>query len=242
MTDRRLYTSRLLHGQVAHQIGREVVSGKVGEGEFLPRESRLAERFGVGRQAVREALKVLAAKGLVGSRRRAGTYVLPRSAWNMFDADVIAWLPADVVHGGLFDEALELRRVIEPAAAEMAARHRSPDRLAAIASALDAMRLAVGRDPEGFNRADTRFHLAILAASGNEWIERLGDIIHPVLDAALARKNNSRQIDDAALIARHEVVFRAIADGNPSKARKATDGILATDMHGVPSAVGRKTA
>ena len=78
--EKRLYPSAALHGQVAHDIGRQIVSGTIAEGRFLPREAELSERFGVSRQAVREGLKVLAAKGLVGSRRRAGTYVLPRSS------------------------------------------------------------------------------------------------------------------------------------------------------------------
>ena len=128
MIEKRLYPSVALHGQVAHEIGRRIVSGAVAEGEFLPRESELAEQFGVSRQAVREALKVLAAKGLVTSRRRAGTFVVPRANWNLLDPDVIAWHPPEKFSPAFLRDIIELRRLIEPAAAAFAAERGEPNR------------------------------------------------------------------------------------------------------------------
>ena len=80
MRQARLYPSAGVHGHVAHEIGRLIVSGAIPVGAYLPREAELAERYGASRQAVREGLKVLGAKGLVASRRRAGTHVLPAPA------------------------------------------------------------------------------------------------------------------------------------------------------------------
>lgn len=226
LTDRRLYPSRVLHGQVAHRVGREIVAGKIREGDFLPRENEMAARFGVSRQAVREALKVLAAKGLVGSRRRMGTFVLPRSSWNLFDPDIIAWHPTGQAVVPFLRDVVELRFVIEPAAAEMAARRAVPDRVAAIEAALDEMRRCMGTDADGLHKADARFHMAIQAASGNDLLERLGALIAPLLEAALRQQNASRLLDDASFIEDHEAVYRAIASGNPAKARKAMEHTL----------------
>ena len=143
MIDKRLYPSVALHGQVAHEIGRRIVSGAIAEGEFLPREAELAEQFAVSRQAVREALKVLAAKGLVTSRRRAGTYVMPR-----VDLEPPRSRRHRLASAGRScrpnssSDLVELRRLIEPAAAEFAAERggaasRSP-RIAAALAAHDA--------------------------------------------------------------------------------------------------------
>ena len=74
----RLYPSGALHGRLAHALGGQIVSGAIRQGETLPHEVELASRHDVSRQAAREALKVLAAKGLVSTRRRAGTTVAAR--------------------------------------------------------------------------------------------------------------------------------------------------------------------
>lgn len=220
MTDRRLYPSRVLHGQVAHRIGREIVSGKVREGDFLPRESELATRFGVSRQAVREALKVLAAKGLVGSRRRTGTFVLPRSSWNLFDPDVIAWHPVGGLCESFLNDIIELRRILEPHAAELAARRATGESIAAIGAALEEMKRCFHNDLAGLNEADVRFHQAIFAASGNDLVSRLGDFIRPLLDAAFGHQNKNRDLEEQQFIGSHEALFDAIAERDPQKTRR----------------------
>jgi DNA-binding FadR family transcriptional regulator len=127
LKESRLYPSKALHGQVAHKIGRRIAEGSISTGALLPREAELASQFGVSRQAIREALKVLAAKGLVASRRRTGTHVLPRSSWNLLDPDVLAWHPPERVPRDLLKDLIELRFLIEPAAAEAAASRASPE-------------------------------------------------------------------------------------------------------------------
>jgi GntR family transcriptional regulator, galactonate operon transcriptional repressor len=231
VNERRLYSTRVLHGQVAHQIGREIVSGKVREGDFLPRESEFAERFGVSRQAIREALKVLTAKGLVGSRRRTGTFVLPRSSWNLFDPDVLAWHPLERLSPSFLAAIVELRGVIEPAAAEMAAARGTPSSVAAISAALDDMRRHLSGDRDAFARADSSFHLAIFAASGNDLIDRMSVMMRPLLDASLLLQDRVRVTADTDTIAMHEAVLRAIVERSPAKARRAMEDVLTTASH-----------
>jgi DNA-binding FadR family transcriptional regulator len=243
LNERRLYPSGGIHGQVAHAIGGRIVSGEIAEGALLPREAQLAEQFAVSRQAVREALKVLAAKGLVQSRRRSGTTVLPRKAWNLLDPDVLAWhLPASLPPK-LLTDLIELRRLIEPAAAEYAARRGEPDGIAAVGSALDAMRASVG-DAEGFRRADADFHVAVFAASGNELIDRLSDILGPLLRASFFAQDVARGMQIAAdVIPAHEAIFAAIVSRDHAKARSEMEMLISDASREVQAiAAGASTA
>jgi GntR family transcriptional regulator, galactonate operon transcriptional repressor len=220
-----LYPSKPLHGQVAHDIGRQICSGSVAEGAVLPRESELSSRYGVSRQAIREALKVLAAKGLVKSRRRAGTYVTPRTDWNLLDPDVLAWHDRLSIVPSFFADLAELRRLIEPAAAEFAAERASPQQLERIGEALAAlMRMAEVGDIEAYNAADAEFHKAVFAASGNALIDRLSTILGPLLEVTFKVQSQANPGFQGAAV--HGPVFEAIAARAPARARKAMEGVL----------------
>ncbi len=87
----RTYSKRSRHGQVAHEIGIRIMSGELAIGATPPNEAEFSGRLNVSRTALRESIKVLAAKGLLESRPKIGTRVRPRAAWNMLDPDVLAW-------------------------------------------------------------------------------------------------------------------------------------------------------
>jgi GntR family galactonate operon transcriptional repressor len=224
--DKRLYPLAALHGQVAHNIGRRIVSGGIREGEALPREAELSRQFAVSRQAVREALKVLAAKGLVTSRRRAGTHVVPRTSWNLLDPDVLAWHRADALPADFVRDLVELRRLIEPAAAEHAARRGDSKKIAQIGAALEDMRTAVD-DRDRFFTADVEFHLAIFAASGNVLIDRLSTILGPLLEASFRMQRDTAG-DPEGLVGIHNAVYDAIVEGDAPRARQAMESLLTT--------------
>jgi GntR family transcriptional regulator, galactonate operon transcriptional repressor len=236
LLENRLYPTTGVHGQVAHEIGRLIVSGAIAEGQYLPREAELAAKFGASRQAVREALKVLAAKGLLASRRRAGTHVLPRGSWNLLDPDVLAWHPPKGLSADFLKDLVEVRRVIEPAAAIHAATRGTPEKIAAIGAALDAMR-AAEKASDAFFEADAAFHDAIFSASGNTLIDRLSTILAPLMRAsfelhflgvatALATPAEISAAVDAS-IERHAAVYEAIRDRDPERAGEATEALLA---------------
>ncbi len=205
----------------------------------MPREAQLADQFAVSRQAVREALKVLAAKGLVQSRRRSGTTVLPRKAWNLLDPDVLAWhLPARLPPR-LLTDLIELRRLIEPAAAEYAARRGDEASIAAIGAALEAMRAAVG-DAEMFRRADADFHVAVFAASGNELIDRLSDILGPLLRASFFMQDVARGMTIAEdVIPAHQGIFDAIVARDHDKARREMELLISDASREVQAIAAR---
>ena len=243
LKESRLYPSKALHGQVAHKIGRRIAEGAIPTGALLPREAELAGQFGVSRQAIREALKVLAAKGLVASRRRTGTHVLPRSSWNLLDPDVLAWHPPERIPPDFLKDLIELRRLIEPAAAENAAARGSPEDIAAIGEALEDMRRAVdARD--AFIDADLEFHVLIATASGNVLFDRLSSMYAPLLGASFALQGQIRTRDmvETDTLPRHTAVYQAIAARDPPGAREAMEVLLASAVREVSAIPWEKFA
>jgi DNA-binding FadR family transcriptional regulator len=174
------YSNRSLHGQVAHDIGARILRGDLAPGEVLPNEAMFSARLKVSRTALREAIKVLAAKGLVESRPKTGTRVRPRGDWNLLDPDVLAWQLAAGPVERFVEELFELRQMIEPAVAAMAARRASPADIKRIEQAFRDME-AAGNDSERWIEPDLRFHHAIMLATGNELLGPLAALIETAL-------------------------------------------------------------
>lgn len=177
------YRGPSLHGQVVQQLGRRIGSGIYPPGCLLPNEEELGAELGVSRTALREAIKVLAAKGLVASRPRVGTRVRARTLWNHLDPDVLAWRCARGPDAELLQQLTEMREIIEPAAAQLAARHRNERQLDDIERSLADMGAArrIGQWVE----ADVRFHRAILGATGNALLMPLAALISTALESLL---------------------------------------------------------
>ena len=188
----------------------------------------------VSRTALREAIKLLAAKGLVESRPKTGTRIRERSAWNMLDPDVLSWLVSDGAFENYADDLFEMRRIIEPAAAAIAARRGEPEAIARIEKAYGDM-VAAGEDVEAGVEPDLRFHQGILAATENEFLAPLGALI----DSALAtsfRISSSRPGARLVSLPRHEAVLQAIKAGDAPAARAAMEVLLSEavqDFHRV---------
>jgi GntR family galactonate operon transcriptional repressor len=241
LIDKRLYPALALHAQVAHEIGRQIVSGTIAEGESLPRESELAIRYGVSRQALREGLKVLAAKGLVVSRRRAGTRVASRQSWNLLDPDVLAWHPPEGIDPAFLSDLVELRRLIEPAAAAFAAERADPHKIGGVTAAVERMRAAVAaEDADAYRAADAEFHFAIFSASGNVLIERLSSILGPLYDASFRVQMEAGGTLPHA-IAIHTAVYEAIVAGDGTGARRAMEQILSLASSEIAAATVRRS-
>jgi DNA-binding FadR family transcriptional regulator len=161
-----------LHGSIARDLGVQIVTGRYKPGDILNGEIDASDRLKVSRTAYREAVRILAAKGLVESRPKVGTKVSPPERWHLLDPDVLSWIfesePEDKLLNGLF----ELRRIVEPQAAALAATRRTDADLEAMAGALAGMAehsLAV----EAGRIADQNFHSALLRASGNAFVVSL---------------------------------------------------------------------
>jgi GntR family galactonate operon transcriptional repressor len=177
-----LYGNRGLHGQTVDAIARRVLGGELPEGATLDIEA-LQQELGVSLTALRESLKVLAAKGLVGARQKRGTFVRERSEWNLLDPDVLRWQFSAQADTKLLGSLDEVRGIIEPAAVRLAASRRTDDDLARLDEALEAMSGA--HDSVSEIESDLAFHRALLAATHNELLERM----QSVLESALAARD-----------------------------------------------------
>lgn len=172
-----------IHAGVVHGIGRRIVRGELATGEILPEQGELSRQLGVSRTVVREATKVLAAKGLVESRSKRGTVILPRSEWQLLDPDVLGWLTEAGLDPEFLRSMFEVRRIIEPAAVRLAAERATGDDLAAIQAAFDAM--AQAHDEASYLEADIRYHAVLVAATHNDHLVHLVGAFQPALQAGL---------------------------------------------------------
>jgi DNA-binding FadR family transcriptional regulator len=215
----RTLSRRSLHGRIAHLIGEQIVRGALEPGVPLPNEAAWSARLKVSRTAMREAIKILAGKGLIESRPKTGTRVRPREFWNFLDPDVLAWQLAVGPVGPFVGNLFELRRVIEPAGAALAARRARAADLRRMDEAFRGM-AAAGDDSERFAAPDMRFHQAILQASGNELIRSLGAMIETALIISF-RLSNANPAGQGHSLPLHFAVFQAIREGKPDAARAA---------------------
>lgn len=208
-----------LHGQIVHAIGRQIVSGEIRPGEQVPASAAV----GASRGVMREAIKVLAAKGLVVSRPRIGTRVRPRESWNLLDPDVLAWRQEGLQTADLLDRLTEVRLIIEPAAAELAANRAGPEQVRELQAALRDMRDALDRTPpdhEAYNEADVRFHRAIVQACDNEILEQMGAVVSSALLVAFHAAVGVPGLARSSL-QRHQAILDAIRRRQPRRARAA---------------------
>lgn len=221
----RTYPTRGVHGHLVEVIGQRIVGSALAPGTTLPREAELMDEFRASRTAVREAIKVLAAKGLVESRQRLGMRVRAQDDWNLLDPDVLAWYAASSPSAELVAQMVELRQMIEPAAARLAAERRSAAELAAIQAAFAAMQAGLD-DIHAYYRADLAFHRAIFRASGNPFVDRLGAIVAVILEVSFRLQRRSL-IPASAGLALHAPVLQAIRDGDVEAAEAAMHRIIA---------------
>jgi len=212
-----------LHVRVVESLGERIVHGVVAPATILSVED-LEVEFGASRTAIREALKVLSAKGLVGARPRRGTYVEPAGQWNVFDLDVMRWRGSGPFDARLLRDLAQLRRIVEPGAAELAAINRGTDDLERIMSALEGLGRDTAVGVDGHVEADIDFHTAVLNATGNELLRSLRVVLEPSLrirDRLMYRVTSDDPYEA------HAAVAYAIEDSDPQRARDAMDALLA---------------
>jgi GntR family galactonate operon transcriptional repressor len=205
-------------------LGREIAQDRIPAGTALPPEPELEARFGVGRGVVREAIKTLAAKGLVSVRPRHGTHVLPRHEWSLLDRDVLSWLVGEVEPDrDLLLAIQEVRSIIEPAAAALAAERATANDRRHINAALAAMETA--QDHASARDADKAFHLAILDATHNPVLQGFRGAIDTILSTVFAVAVGSAGWFKDNL-PNHAIAARAIDAGDAAKARAAMERVL----------------
>ena len=208
-----------LSNRIAHDLGVAIASGDYQPGDVLEGEVEVSERLQVSRTAYREAIRMLVAKGMVESRQRTGTRVLDRSNWHLLDPDVVAWSLEREPDGDFLKALLELRLIIEPEAAALAAVRRTPRSLSRLGHALEEMQQHDLVSEDG-RKADQQFHRLVLEASGNAVLMTLVSTVETAINWVTKFKQRK---DTVARDARpdHFEIFEAIAAGDAALAREA---------------------
>lgn len=198
-----------LAGRLADILGQRIVSGEVEAGAPLPIESGIQSEFGVSRTVVREATRLLAAKGLTITRPKTGTRVRPRADWNMVDSDVLRWHIGPHPDRAFISALFEVRELVEPHAAMMAAERANAKQITIMEQAVSEMaEYPFGSNPQ--LQADLTFHLTIMDASGNTILRSVGKAICSALLGSF--RLTWRHVKDDHAIGMHKAVFNAIKD------------------------------
>jgi GntR family transcriptional regulator, transcriptional repressor for pyruvate dehydrogenase complex len=208
-------TSRL-YEQIVQQIEDSILKGALKPGDQLPAERDLAQRFGVSRTAVREAVKALREKGLVEAYSGRGTFITDGTSQAVRQS---IELVAKIGQPNGSTHLAEVRAILEPEIAALAATRIQEQHLSLMREAVALMDQKYD-DPDGFIEADLDFHLALAEAAENPMILSLLDSI-----VGLLREQRTRifQVEGGPNRGQyhHKRILEAVEQHNPEKAREA---------------------
>ena len=208
---------------LAEKLGQQILAGDYQAGSILPGEMELGEQFGVSRTAVREAVKMLAAKGMLLPRPRIGTRVMPQSQWNFLDQDLLTWWMTQENFDQVMQHFLILRTSLEPQACSLAAANASTQQTARLAELMAEMRaLHVQFDREHWIQVDTQFHQLIYEASGNPFLTSFANLFSSVYQSYFRAITGNEVIK----LQNHQAIVDAILAGDGAGALAACQVLL----------------
>lgn len=226
-----------LHEVVERRVIGEIASGEIAEGEWLPREVDMADRYEVSRGVARETVQGLRARGVVEVRHGRGTWVLPEERWDLLDPQLLVALVIDPSRRDLLREVLECRETLESEAAGLASERSGEREREQLAAAFEAMRAAFeGAQPENPGdavravahrglpedapqvRAEAAFHGLLVALARNRPLRRMLQPLHLALAVVRYELVSGRE---EATLAQHERILAAVAGGDAAAAREA---------------------
>ncbi|TAM71155.1 MAG: FadR family transcriptional regulator [Microbacteriaceae bacterium] len=222
------------HAAVVAEIGRDIVRGRYQVGDILPREEEFVQKLDVGRGVVREALRVLASKGLVEARPKRGTQVLSATNWQNLDPDILSWREGSTIDRGFLRDLTDLRAMIEPAACVYAAERATDTELQLIGSLARELTHASDNEP-AFIEADMQFHRALLQATHNDLLIQVSAAIESGL--RLSREvtvsmGHGRRIEE------HMRVADAVGARSANKARRAMSALIELSVADIAAVLG----
>jgi DNA-binding FadR family transcriptional regulator len=208
---------------LAEKLGQQILAGDYQAGSILPGEMELGEQFGVSRTAVREAVKMLAAKGMLLPRPRIGTRVMPQSQWNFLDQDLLTWWMTKENFDQVMQHFLILRTSLEPQACSLAAANASHQQTARLAELMAEMRaLHIQFDREHWIQVDTQFHQLIYEASGNPFLTSFANLFSSVYQSYFRAITGNEVIK----LQHHQAIVDAILAGDSMEALTACQVLL----------------
>ncbi|CAI2022458.1 FadR/GntR family transcriptional regulator [Serratia proteamaculans] len=208
---------------LAEKLGQQILAGDYQAGSILPGEMELGEQFGVSRTAVREAVKMLAAKGMLLPRPRIGTRVMPQSQWNFLDQDLLTWWMTKENFDQIMQHFLILRTSLEPQACSLAAANANTQQTARLAELMAEMRaLHIQFDREHWIQVDTQFHQLIYEASGNPFLTSFANLFSSVYQSYFRAITGNEVIK----LQHHQAIVDAILAGDSAEALAACQVLL----------------
>jgi len=234
--------ARTSHSQVVGELGKAIIAGEFPVGSTLPGDTEMEARFGVSRTVIREAMKTLAAKGLVVPRARIGTRVTPKDQWNLFDSDILTWHFAVGVDDVFLIHLSEIRLGFEPQAAALAARHATE----ADINQMMLLAVAMGdpeHTPETLALADLRFHLAVMDAARNPFMRTVGSLIEAALAGVFKLSSPaSDRIKIGDVAANHMRIVEEIRRRDEDGARRAMENVIRVGRARITDALGGQSS
>lgn len=215
---------RGLPAQIAGRIGRRILVGELKPGDTLPKELDLLSELQVSRTTLREAFALLSSNGFIEAKQRIGTRVRTPDHWNTLDPMVIAWHGETEAPGALMQELFEIRLLVEPMAAKLAAQRATAEDLKRIHAALQAM----GEHHEDSQRAmeaDVDFHLQVIAAAHNRFLMPVASVIRAALMVSVP-KTFAKFGGMEHSMEMHADIAHAIAQRKPDAAAQAATKLL----------------
>jgi DNA-binding FadR family transcriptional regulator len=225
-------------GAAVAELGRRIVGGEWAPGEAIPREPDLAEELSISRSVVREAVRILGAKGLLRSRTSDGTRITSRTEWRLLDPDVMDWRIRAGDTTSLLSDLLTVRLVLEPGIVRTATLHATPEARSRIGAAW-AAKVAVYTTPDPdhaerrrrFIETDLEFHRALLAATESPLLDQLFSVIEAALTLLLdlqmrARGYETQMIGMEESHELHAAVFEQFERGNAPAAQAAMERLI----------------
>lgn len=228
-----------LSEQVVHQIGLSIMRNDFKPGDTLSSEPELSLQFNVSRPVMREALKILSAKGLIESRPKTGTRVRPRAEWNILDPEVINWLYEVGPDRSFLDALCEVRLMFEPIAARLAAARATGEEVKTIEECYRRMEEGVN-SPEAYIPADLAFHAAICAAAHNEMLQKITATLAPSLQVSRVVTSRLPGANLAAMPV-HQAVMEAIRKRDERAAEESMHKLVILTADDIHRALGHHT-
>jgi DNA-binding FadR family transcriptional regulator len=227
-----------LHDRLTRQIALGIMQGAIGQGE-LSTEGELCDHFQVSRTILRESVKVLAAKKLVELRPKTGMLIRPRSEWNLVDPDLLGWLCEAGVDDRFVSDLCEVRLIVEPAAAELAALRGTQKEIDEILKWYQLIESHTDDEAARLD-ADRNFHATIFAACHNVFLEQMNAAVGLALRATQQIGVHLPEVIEESVLA-HKEVAECIARRDSTAARDAMVRLIKQSTGHIERVLGRET-
>lgn len=219
----RISKSKLAIDQIVYDLLKENIQ----PGSFLKGENELALAMGVSRTSVRSALQTLASKGLITITPKVGSVANTPDKWNWLDHDVLRWVAEFKESDTFIPHLLEVRLMVEPNAAALAALNATGDNLAAIEKGYKLMETGLAEgDRERVRMGDMEFHKQLLVATKNPFLISLGDALTTTMAVSFTRTLEQNMTLSQPALHDHYKVMDAVRMRNPEQARETMREIV----------------